>query len=156
MPTTMLELLICLGVMGTMIGVAARGMHRVQQRLYVLEAVSLMSDPKIAMMEYRAVTGIWPSSNEPARYSSPHAEKGRRTATEAIRNDGAVDYRLFTGANDTVGKVLTIRAWQGPGAGDLPIAWLCGHARATPMAAASEDRTTLGDDELPSPCRAFK
>ena len=62
--TTMLELLVCLCVIGAMIWVAARGMQRVQQRLYVMEAVSLMAGPKIAMMEYRAVNGIWPSSNE--------------------------------------------------------------------------------------------
>jgi type IV pilus assembly protein PilA len=144
-PTAMLELLVCLCVMGAMIGVAARGMQRVQQRLYVMEAVSLMTGPKIAMMEYRAVTGIWPTQAEDA--------KGSLRSAETTLRAGAVDYTFSDRVKEIAGKVLTIRAWQGPGAVDLPIAWLCGRARAAPMAAASDDRTSLGDDELPSPCR---
>jgi type II secretory pathway pseudopilin PulG len=143
--TTMLELLVCLGVMGAMIAVAAHSMYRVQQHLRVLEAVFLMSGPKIAMMEYRAVTGIWPS---------PYAGQDSVLPTETLREGGAVDYTLSARANDLAGKVLTIRAWQGAGAGDVPVAWLCGRARAAPLIAAGDDRTTLRDDELPSPCRA--
>jgi type IV pilus assembly protein PilA len=152
--TTMLELLVCLGVMGAMISVAAHSMHRVQTHLRVLEAVFLMAGPKTAMMEYRAVTGIWPSPNERAPFSSAHAEQESLLPTETLREGGAVDYTLSARANDLAGKVLTIRAWQGTVAGDVPVAWLCGRARAAPLIAAGEDRTTLGDDELPSPCRA--
>jgi type IV pilus assembly protein PilA len=152
--TTMLELLVCLAVMGAMISVAAHSMHRVQQHLRVLEVVFLMSGPKIAMMEYRAITGIWPSSNERASFSSPYAGQESVPPTETLREGGTVDYILSAHANDLAGKVLTIRAWQGAGGGDVPVAWLCGRARAAPLIAADDDRTTLGDDELPSPCRA--
>lgn len=150
--TTLLELLVCLGVMGAMISVAAHSMHRVQQHLRVLEAVFLMSGPKIAMMEYRSVTGIWPSSNERAPFSSPRTGQDGVLPTEILREGGAVDYTLSARADDLAGKVLTIRAWQG--AGDAPVAWLCGRARAARSIAAGDDHTTLGDDELPSPCRA--
>jgi type IV pilus assembly protein PilA len=152
--TTMLELLVCLAVMGAMISVAAHSMHRVQQHLRVLEAVLLMSGPETAIMEYRAVTGLWPSSNEHAPFSSPHAEQESVLPTETLREGGTVDCTFSARANDIAGKVLTIRAWQGAGAGDVPVAWLCGRARAAPLIAAGDDRTTLGDDELPSPCRA--
>ena len=152
-PTAMLELLICLGVMGAMIGVVLQGMHRIQQRLYVLEAISLMSGAKIEMMEYRAATGIWPTSDERAPFSPPSTEESPMRTTGTIRADGAVDYRFSARAGDIAGKVLTIRAWQGARA-DLPIAWPCGRARVTPLVPASADRTTLSDDELPSPCRA--
>jgi type IV pilus assembly protein PilA len=151
--TTMLELLVCLGVMGAMIWVAAHGMHRVSQHLYVLEAVFLMSGPRVAMMEYRAVTGSWPSSNERAAFSTPSAEKANPRTTGVMRDGGALDYTMPDRANDLAGKVLSIRAWQSPGVGETPVAWLCGHARAMPMSAASVDRTTLSDAELPSPCR---
>jgi hypothetical protein len=152
--TTMFELLVCLGVMGAMISVAAHSMHRVQQHLRVLEAVFLMSGPKTAMMEYRAVTGIWPSSNEHAPFSSPRTGRESVLPTETLREGGAVDYILSARAGDLAGKVVTIRAWQGAGAGDAPVAWLCGRARAAPLIAAGNDRTTLRDDELPSPCRS--
>jgi type IV pilus assembly protein PilA len=152
--TTMLELLVCLSVMGVMILAAVRGWHRASQHLDVMEAVSVMTGPKIAMMEYRAVTGIWPTSNERAARSAPEIVRGSRLSAEAIRDGGAVDFTLSDRVNINAGKVITFRAWQGPGVGDVPVAWLCGHARASWLAPASGDRTTLRDDELPSPCRA--
>jgi type IV pilus assembly protein PilA len=152
-PTTMLELVVCLSVMGVMILVAVRSWHHAWQHLDVMEAVSVMSGPKTAMMEYRAVTGIWPTSNERAAYSLPEIALGSRLSAEVIRDGGAVDFTLSDRVNVNKGKVVTFRAWQGPGAGDVPVAWLCGHARAARLAAASDDRTTLRNDELPSPCR---
>jgi type IV pilus assembly protein PilA len=128
-------------------------MNRVSQHLYVLEAVFLMSGPRVSMMEYRAVTGTWPSSNERAAFSAPSAEKANPQTTGVIRDGGAVDYTMRDRANDLAGRVLSIRAWQSPGVGETPVAWLCGHARAMAMSAASVDRTTLSDAELPSPCR---
>jgi hypothetical protein len=89
--TTMLELLVCLSVMGVMILAAVRSWHRAWQHLDVMEAVSVMTGPKIALMEYRAVTGIWPTSNERAAYSAPEIARGSRLSAEAIRDGGAVD-----------------------------------------------------------------
>ena len=152
--TTLFELLVCLAIMGAMIGVAAHGTHRVMQHLDVMEAVNLMSGAEAALMEYRAVTGTWPSSSERRSYLATVDEKGSLAAVQAVRNGGAVDFTLAARAGSAAGKILTIRAWQSAGAGDLPIAWICGHGSApTPMTAAGEDRTTLSDDELPSPCR---
>lgn len=142
-PSFMLELLVCLLVMGTVTLAATRGIPRIFQRLYVMETVSLSSAPTIDMMEYRAVTGEWPSLNT-------------RVSGDAgvIREGGAVDYAISARAGDVAGKIVTFRAWQLPGAADLPVVWLCGHAGTTPMTAAGVDRTTLIDNELPSPCRA--
>jgi Pilin (bacterial filament) len=152
--TTMLELLVCLSVIGLMTLVAVRSRSHVWQHLYVMEAVLVMTGPKIAMMEYRAVTGIWPTSNERAAYSAPEIAKGGRLSAEVMRDGGAVDFTFSGRVNANAGKVVTFRAWQGPGVGEAPVAWLCGHAGASLLAAASDDRTTLHDDELPSPCRA--
>jgi type IV pilus assembly protein PilA len=153
-PTMMLELLICLVVAGVMIMATARTTRGIWQHVYVVEAISVMSGPRVAMMEYYAVTGVWPTSNEQAAFSAPETIKGGRLGAEEIR-DGGVDFAFSERANTLAGKIVTIRAWQGSGAGDLPVTWLCGHARAAPtLNALSDDRTTLADGELPSPCRS--
>lgn len=150
-PTTLLELPVCLCIFVAMTAVAANSMERAEQHLRALEAVFLMSPSKIAMMESHAVTGEWHPSNEPAQ----QIKRGRLGAI-AMREGGAIDYEFPDRAGGIAGRVLTFRAWQGPGAGETPVAWLCGHASAMYMTAASGDRTTVSDVELPSPCRARK
>ena len=150
----LIEFLICLFVMGIMTWVAARGMHRIQQHLYVLEAVSRASASKISMMEYRATEGVWPDSNDSVALGAAQAHPGGWIDAETIRPGGAVDFRFSSRAKGIAGKTVTFRAWQGSGSTDLPVVWLCGRARTGSLTAASEDRTTLDDRELPSPCRA--
>jgi hypothetical protein len=149
-PTTLLELAVCLCIFVAMTGVAAHTVGRVEQHLRGLEAIAMMSAAKIAMTETHAVTGEWQTPNEPAQ----KIERGSRLGVTGMREGGAIDYEFPDQAGDLSGRVLTLRAWQGPGAGETPVAWLCGHASAMAMTAASEDRTTLSDVELPSPCRA--
>ena len=150
--TTMLELPIYLAIMGAMALVATHGFVRVQQRLHVLEAVFIVTGPRVGSMEYRAVTGAWPASNEQAGYSAGSLVKGGRLHSVLIREGGAVDFIFSSRAGGLAGKVMSVRAWEGPDAG-LPAAWRCGHASVPPLVAATVDRTTLSDDELPSPCR---
>jgi len=150
--TTMLELPICLGIMGAMALVGAHSFIRVQQHLHVLEAVSLAAGPTVGMMEYRAVTGDWPASNEQAGYSAGSLMKGGRLESALIRDGGAVDLTFSSRAGDVAGKVLTFRAWEGGDAG-LPVAWSCAHAGVPPLATTTVDRTTLSEDELSSTCR---
>jgi type IV pilus assembly protein PilA len=155
-PWFMLELLVCLLVMGAMTWAAAREFPRILQHLRVMETVSLVSEATTNMMEYRAVTGIWPASSERAPISSAYTLVSGLIGSAVIREEGAVDYTLSTRAGNAAGNIVTFRAWQNSGAADLPLAWLCGHARATPLVASGADKTTLTDDELPSPCRARK
>jgi hypothetical protein len=147
--TTMLELPICLGIIGMMALVAAHSFARVQQHLHVLEAVSMAAGPTVMMVEYHAVTGIWPASNAQSGYLD--SSMGRLQSA-LIREGGAVDLTFSSLAGDVAGKVLTFRAWQGTDSG-LPVAWSCGHADVPPLATTTGDRTTLSEDELPSNCR---
>jgi type II secretory pathway pseudopilin PulG len=147
----MLELSVCLTVMGALLAVAAHSFARAQQHVNVMEAVFMMEGPKIAMMEYRAVTGYWPATNEQAAYKPL---TGNRLSSVMIRPGGAVDITFSNRIPELSGKVLTIRAWQASPASALATAWPCGHAGAMPLIAASVDKTTFSDDELPSPCRA--
>jgi type IV pilus assembly protein PilA len=150
--TTMLELPVCLAIMGAMALVAAHSFARMPQHLQVLEAVSLLTGPRVASMEYRAVTWAWPVSNEQAGYSAGSLFKQGRLPSILIREGGAVDFAFSGSAGDLAGKIMSVRAWEGSDAG-LPAVWRCGRASAAPLAAAALDRTTLSDDELPSPCR---
>jgi Pilin (bacterial filament) len=150
--TTMLELPICLAIVGTMIFVAAHSLVRVRQHLEVVEALSMAVGPTVAMMEYRAVTGEWPASNEQAGYSNGSLMVSGRLESTLIRDGGAADLSFSTRARDMAGKVLTVRAWEGEDAG-LPVAWSCGHAGIPPLTTATADRTTLSDQELSSTCR---
>jgi type II secretory pathway pseudopilin PulG len=150
--TTMLELPICLAIMGAMALVAARSFVHVQQGLNELETVSLQSGAMVASMEYHAVTGAWPESNQQAGYSFGSLVTTGRVQSIRIREGGAVDFMFSARTGDLAGNIISVRAWSGPSAG-LPAAWRCGHAGVPPLVAAALDRTTLSDDELPSPCR---
>ena len=114
--TVMIELLVCLTIIGAMTFGAARSWHRAWPRFDVMEAVDVMTAPKIAMMEYHAVTGTWPASNQLAGYSSPEATQGGRISSVVIRDGGAVDFTLSGRAAVNFGKVITIRAWEVPDA----------------------------------------
>jgi len=153
--TAMLELSICLAIMGAMALVAADSFVRLRQRLYVLEAVSVVTGAKTAMMEYLANTGSWPVSNEKAGYSAESLTKGGRLRSVLIREGGAVDVTFSERTGESAGKVLSVRAWQGLSS-DLPVAWQCGRASVTSLTASAVDQTTLSEDELPSPCRGHR
>ncbi len=151
--TTMLELPICLAVMGAMALVATQGFVHLRRHLYALETISIVAGLKTDMMEYRAASGAWPTSNEQAGNSAESLLSNGRLSSVHIREGGAVDVTFSSRAGNAVGKVLSVRAWQGPSS-DQPVAWRCGHASVMLMDAAAADQTTLGDDELPSPCRS--
>jgi hypothetical protein len=120
-----------------------------------MEALFLTEGPKNSMMEYHAVTGVWPASNAEAAYD-PRLAKGARVGAIAIRPGGAVDVTFSTRIPEFAGKVLTIRAGQASAAGNLSTVWSCGHAEAKPFVASGEDKTTISDADLPSPCRAHE
>ena len=153
----MLEIPVYLVVLGAMGLVAVFGYVYAQRHLNVMEAVLLLAGPRTTMMEYRAVTGIWPTSNSQTGFSDAMFRTGNhdryRVNSVQIREAGAVDFRFSKGA--LKGKVLTIRAW-GQASPGLPVEWLCGHAPPLPGATAAADQTTLSNEDLPSPCRAHK
>lgn len=153
----MLEIPVYLLVLGAMGLVGVFGYVRAQRHLNAMEAVLLMAGPRTTMMEYRAVTGVWPASNSQTGFSDATFRTGDRELYRVnsvrIREAGAVDFGFSRGA--LKGKVLTIRAW-GQASPGLPVQWLCGHATSLPGATAAADRTTLSNEDLPSPCRAHK
>src|SRR5215813_9135805 len=67
--TTMLEIPIYLVVLGAMSLVSVYSYVYARRHLHVMEALSVMTGPRATMMEYRAVTGAWPTSNNQAGFS---------------------------------------------------------------------------------------
>jgi Pilin (bacterial filament) len=155
--TTMLEIPIYLLVVGAMWLVTIYSYVYAQRHVHVMEALSVMTGPRVTMMEFRAVTGAWPRSNAEAGFSDAMFKGGERGLYRVnsieIREGGAMDVGFARGA--LKGKILSIRAREGQSSG-LPIEWICGHALPLPGTIAATDQTTLSDDDLPSPCRAHK
>ena len=125
----MLEIPIYLLLVGAMGLVAIYSYVYAQRHLDVMEALSVMAGPRVTMMEFRAVTGAWPSSNTQAGFSDA-SFSGRdrdlyRLNSVQIREGGAIDFAFGRGALKP--KVLSIKAWEGLSPG-LPIEWTCGHA----------------------------
>jgi hypothetical protein len=153
----MLEIPIYLLVLGAMGLVAVFGYVYAQRHLHVMEAVFLMAGPRTTMMEYRAVTGVWPTSNSQTGFSDAMFRAGDRDLYRVnsirIRESGAIDFGFSLGASKQ--RVLSIRALESPGPG-LPVEWTCGHAPTLPGKTAATDQTTLSNEDLPSPCRAHK
>jgi hypothetical protein len=150
--TTMLELPICLCVIGAMVLVAIHSLDRAEQHLRVVEAVGMAAGPTVMMTEYHAVTGTWPKSNEQSGYLDPSVGRLRSIW---IREGGAVDLTFSSRAGELSGKIVSFRAWEGTQAG-LPVVWSCGHAAVPPLRSTAADQTTLNDDELSSSCRSLR
>src|SRR5215472_3877682 len=129
----MLEIPIYLLVVGAMWLVTVYGYAYAQHHLHVMDALSVVAGPRVAMMEFRAVTGVWPRSNAEAGFSDAMFKGGDRDLYRVnsvqIREGGAIDIGFSRGA--LKGKVLSIRGWQGRSPG-LPIEWTCGHALPLP------------------------
>jgi len=155
--TTMLEIPIYLLVVSAMGLVSVHSYVYAQRHLHVMEALSVMTGPRVTMMEYRAVTGVWPTSNSQAAFSDAMF-KGNdrdlyRVNSVQIREGGAIDVKFSRGALKE--KVVSIRASDQPSPG-LPVEWTCGHALTLPGTTAAADQTTITDNDLPSPFRAHR
>jgi hypothetical protein len=155
--TTMLELPVYLLVVGAMALVGVSSYAYARRHMQVMEALSIMAGARVTMMEFKAVTGVWPKSNGEAGFSDAMFKAGdpdfRRVNEVQIRDGGAVDFRF--GREALKHRVLSIRAWQGRSPG-LPVEWICGHPLALPGTSAAADQTTVSEADLPSPCRAHK
>jgi hypothetical protein len=150
--TTLLEIFVSLTVMAVCIPVAVRSFLDAKTHMAVIQGVFLAQDAKVAMIEYRAVVGDWPACNSAAGYDDPRLHSNRY-GTAGIRAGGAVDFRFPHDGTVLADRVVSIRAWQGPDSAS-PTSWLCAHAGSRVLTAASADRTTVRDRDLPSSCRA--
>jgi pilin len=151
--TVMLELPICLAIMGVVTVVGVDSTRLIQPRLRVLEAATMAGGATTRMMEYRAESGDWPASSQQAAFATSIPESNPRLKAITIRAGGAVDVSFADKLASLGGKTLSVRAWQGTSA-DLPVVWRCGSSRSDPLRPSATDQTTLSKDQLPSMCRS--
>src|SRR5258706_688339 len=151
--TTIIELPVCLLVIGALSLVGVNGFLTTRHRLQGVEAILLAGRPIAAMTEYHAVTGVWPASNEQASYVLTGGESGRRVQTIGIRAGGAADVTFSDLAGALARRRISFRAWQSADAA-LPIVWRCGRAPAPAGFEAAPDGTTVAASDLPSACRS--
>ncbi len=152
--TTLLEMPVYLIVVGVMSAVALYSFVYAQRHLRVMEALSLASVAETKAMEYRAVAGEWPDSNDQAGVSGQQVASGSDDYKEdsiTVRNGGAVDVGIDH--EPLRGGVVSMRAWTTAAPG-TPVVWTCGRSLSPVGAAAAADRTTISAENLPSPCRA--
>ena len=153
----MLEIPVYLLVIGVMGAAAVSGYVHAQRHLHVMESLSVTTGARATMMEYRAVTGLWPTSNSEAGFTdtkfNAHRSDSYRAIAVQIRDGGAIDVRLAR--TPLPEGVVSIRASEQSAPG-LPVIWSCGHALTLPNTISAPDHTTLPDADLPSPCRSHK
>jgi len=145
----LLEHLLVVCIIGAMGVIAGRSGRVALQHVRALDVIALSSSAKVALMEYHAVSGGWPDTNEQAPFTRDYLSVRDRSVQARIRPGGAIDYRLQmrNGA-----QTVTIRTATNPHEDGLPVMWICGHARQEPLRALAADATTLSDAQLPSPC----
>jgi type IV pilus assembly protein PilA len=154
--TTLVELAVVLCVIGAMSWLLVASLPHLIRKTRSLTAVALAPAVKERLIEYRAVNGAWPTPDE----AGPALQIPRHVRSEPFAarvHDAAVDYGFVDARAGVAPKSLTIRAWQSPDEAGGPTVWTCGHARApAPMVALGQDRTTMPEDDLPSPCRRVR
>lgn len=97
---------------------------------------------------------IMPADNAAA--GLPSADKMvSNFVTSLVVENGAIHMTLGNKAHPKLqGKVLSIRPAVIEESTIVPVAWICGHAKApTPMAVKGQDKTTIPDEYLPQSCR---
>lgn len=150
---TLIELPICLLVIGFLAVVALDSFAGLRLHLRGMSPITLSKAPTIAATEYRASTGRWPSSNEEAGFPPPSFELASRLQTVSIRGDGAVDYVFSDAVPALANRTLSFRAWQSSDP-SAPIVWRCGRSRAPAPMLAGQDLTTVADRNLLLACRS--
>ena len=135
----------------------------------LVEVFALTSVARVAWVEQWAVTGGMPVSGGALRSPAPrltlqslpgirrNPESGVSRYVQSVdetAEDGQIVFQLRGVKRPSSSLFVQFRPAFGPGEAPATFLWLCGRA-AVPegFLRVGEDRTTLSNDDLPSPCR---
>ena len=152
---TLIELMIVVSIIGILAAIAIPAYQDYTIRAQVVEAFSLASEIKPSIQEYRKVHGRMPANNDAAGVPEPQHLIGN-FITRIEVDDGAIHMEFGNLANANLqGGVLTLQPLVVEGSPASPMSWRCGK-RTIPngMVAVGENRTTVSNKFLPSPCRS--
>ena len=151
---TLIEMLIVLAIIAILALLAVPSMQGKIIRDQIVEAMPLAELAKKPVAAAWSTAQELPADNDEAGLPSP--DKIVSNLVSAVRVEGgAVHVTFGNRANGGIqGKTLTLRPAVVEDAPVVPVAWVCGHAKAPDkMTAQGRDRTDLPAQYLPLNCR---
>lgn len=152
---TLIELMIVVAVIGILASIALPNYQAYVHRAEMTEALTMVSTIREKITHHYGENYEFPRDNEGAGVPAPQLLIGNRITGITVEA-GAIHIAMGNKASQPLqGKTLTFRPAVVTGSPASPIAWLCGYdAPVTGMEAIGENRTDVGNEYLPSACRA--
>ena len=151
---TLIELMIVIAIIGILAAIAIPAYQDYTIRSQVSEGITLSSSVQVAIADYYAQNGTWPTAitggGTALNYTaSPTGNYVSGITTAA----GAITVKFGNKANAAItGATLSLNAWTTT-AGD--IAWVCGNSTASPTGASQVGAgvTSTTNKYLPKNCQ---
>ena len=150
---TLIEILVVLAVVAILATLAVPSIQERLVRQQIVEAMKLADVAKGPVAAYWAVSAKMPADNLAA--ALPSADKIVGDLVTSVRVEaGAIHVSFGNHANGAIkGKTLTLRPAVVEGTPIVPVAWVCGHAKAPDkMKALGADKTDIPKAYLPVNC----
>jgi type IV pilus assembly protein PilA len=151
---TLIEMMAVVAVIAILAAIALPSLQDRIVRAQIVEAVPLADIAKPAIAAMWQATKTLPPDNAAIGLPVPDKIVGNLVRSMSVDN-GAIHIVFGNKANGTLqGKTLTLRPAVVEDAPVVPVAWLCGHAKAPDkMVAKGVDQTDVAERYLPLNCR---
>jgi type IV pilus assembly protein PilA len=151
---TLIELMAVVAVIAILASLAVPSIRDRLVRAQIVEAMQIAEIAKPPIGAAWVITHAMPADNAAAGLPAADKIVGNFVASVTIEN-GAIHVGFGNKANPVLkGKTVTLRPAVVEDAPVVPIAWLCGHAKAVDkMAAKGTDRTDVEPGLLPFNCK---
>jgi len=151
---TLIEMMAVVAVIAILATIALPSLQDRIVRAQIVEAVPLADIAKPAIAAMWQATKTLPPDNGAIGLPVPDKIVGNLVRSMSVDN-GAIHIVFGNKANGTLqGKTLTLRPAVVEDAPVVPVAWLCGHAKAPDkMVAKGVDQTDVAERYLPLNCR---
>lgn len=151
---SLIELMVVVAIIAILALMAVPKLSGKYIREHIVEAMPLANIAKAPVAAAWATTQTLPEDNESA--GLPAADKMVNNVVKSITvEEGAIHILFGNRANGALqGKTLTLRPAVVEDEPVVPVAWVCGHAKAPEkMTALGADRTDIVTAHLPVNCR---
>jgi type IV pilus assembly protein PilA len=148
---TLIELMIVIAIIGILAAIAIPAYQNYTIRSQVTEGLSLADGWKVAIAEYYANTGYWPTQ---ANLTGTCVSAGKYERSVTVTTGGVIQITYGNQANQKVnGCTLSIAPWTNAN-GD--VLWQCGTATITTASATAvaSGATSVLAQYLPTSCHS--
>lgn len=151
---TLIELMVVVGIIGILAGVALPSYQAYTIRSQIAEALVLAAELKDDVRDFYKHTGRFPADNRAAGLPLAKHLIGNYVKEIQVEN-GALHIRLGNKANKAIaGKVLTLQPLVVAENPTSPISWNCGSSEPPEgMKTVGKNRTDVNRQYLPFACR---